>query len=100
MRLVFKLSAALVNFKDHQAPELFCAISAWSSWAGLPHSLQVGDRGKEFMAVFADQLKTFGVEQEVMPLVAPWKGGKAEKAGHLWKELWKKVVQELSDRRP
>ena len=67
--------------------------TAWSSWAGLPHSLQV-DRGKEFMAVFADQLKAFGVEQEVMPLEAPWKGGKAEKAGHLWKELWKKVVQE------
>ena len=46
------------------------------------------------MAVFADYLKTYGVEQEVMPLEAPWKGGKAEKAGHLWKELWKKVAHE------
>ena len=43
---------------------------------------------------FADYLKTYGVEQEVMPLEAPWKGGKAEKAGHLWKELWKKVAHE------
>ena len=49
--------------------------SSWSSWAGLPHSLQV-DRGKEYMAAFADGLKQFGVEQEVMPLEAPWKGGK------------------------
>lgn len=32
--------------------------------------------------------------KEVMPLEAPWKGGQAEKAGHLWKELWKRVVQE------
>lgn len=65
--------------------------SSWSSWAGLPHSLQV-DRGKEYMAIFADHLKQFGVEQEVMPLEAPWKGGKCEKAGHLWKELWNRVV--------
>lgn len=41
--------------------------SSWSSWAGLPHSMQV-DRGKEYLANFADFLKTFGVEQEVMPL--------------------------------
>ena len=67
--------------------------SSWSSWAGLPHSLQV-DRGKEYMAIFADYLKQFGVEQEVMPLEAPWKGGKCEKAGHLWKEIWNRVVME------
>jgi len=67
--------------------------TSWSSWAGLPHSVQV-DRGKEYMAVFADHLKQFGVEQEVMPLEAPWKGGKCEKAGDLWKTLWSKVVNE------
>ena len=67
--------------------------TSWSSWAGLPHSIQV-DRGKEFMAIFADHLRQFGVEQEVMPLEAPWKGGKCEKAGDLWKELWAKVVHE------
>ena len=44
------------------------------------------------MAIFADHLKQLGVEQEVMPLDAPWKGGKCEKAGDLWKTLWSKVV--------
>ena len=68
-------------------------ISSWSSWAGLPRSLQV-DRGKEFMAQFSDFLKQYGVEQEVMPLEAPWKGGKCEKAGGLWKELWKRTMHE------
>ena len=67
--------------------------TSWTSWAGLPHSIQV-DRGKEFMALFADHLKQFGVEQEVMPLEAPWKGGRCEKAGDLWKQLWNKVVLE------
>ena len=46
------------------------------------------------MAKFADYLKDFGVEQEVMPLEAPWKGGRCEKAGHLWKQIWVKVVME------
>ena len=67
--------------------------TSWTSWAGLPHSIQV-DRGKEFMALFANHLKQFGVEQEVMPLEAPWKGGRCEKAGDLWKQLWNKVVLE------
>ena len=68
-------------------------LTAWSSWAGLPRSIQV-DRGREFLAHFADYLKQFGVEQEVMPLEAPWKQGKVEKAGGIWKELMKKVVHE------
>ena len=46
------------------------------------------------MAIFADHMKSFGVEQEVMPLEAPWKGGRCERAGGLWKDLWKKVVAE------
>ena len=29
-----------------------------------------------------------------MPLEAPWKGGRCEKAGDLWKQLWNKVVLE------
>ena len=41
------------------------------------------DRGKEYLARFADYLKNFGVEQEVMPLEAPWKNGRVEKAGGL-----------------
>ena len=70
-------------------------LTSWSSWAGLPNSIQV-DRGKEFMARFADYLKNFNVEQEVMPLKAPWKGGKCERAGGLWKELWDKTVSECN----
>lgn len=70
-------------------------LTSWSSWAGLPYSIQV-DRGKEFMARFADYLKNFNVEQEVMPLEAPWKGGKCERAGGLWKELWDKTVSECN----
>ena len=66
-------------------------LACWTSWAGLPHSLQV-DRGKEFMARFADYLKEFGVEHEAMPLEAPWKNGKCERAGGLWKEVWDKTV--------
>ena len=48
------------------------------------------------MARFADYLKNFNVEQEVMPLEAPWKGGKCERAGGLWKELWNKTVSECN----
>ena len=70
-------------------------LTSWSSWAGLPNSIQV-DRGKEFMARFADYLKNFNVEQEVMPLEAPWKGGKCDRAGGLWKELWNKTVSECN----
>lgn len=32
--------------------------TSWTSWAGLPHSIQV-DRGKEFMALFANHFKQF-----------------------------------------
>ena len=60
-------------------------LTSWSSWAGLPRSIQV-DRGREFLAQFADYLKQFGE--------APWKQGKVEKAGGLWKEVMKKVVTE------
>lgn len=85
-------------FGELQGPPASRAVprhvtTEWSAWAGLPTSLQV-DRGKEYMAIFADNLKQFGVEQEVMPLEAPWKGGRCEKAGHLWKEVWMKVVQD------
>eukprot|EP00435_Cladocopium_sp_Y103_P012495 s1884_g3.t1 len=69
-------------------------LTVWSSWAGMPHSLQV-DRGKEYLAYFSDYLKEFGVEQEVMPLESPWKNGKCEKAGHLWKELFIKTVRAM-----
>ena len=69
-------------------------LTTWSSWAGLPQSLQV-DRGKEYLASFSEYLKEFGVEQEVMPLESPWKNGKVEKAGHLWKELFVKTVRAM-----
>ncbi|CAE7616057.1 RE2, partial [Symbiodinium sp. CCMP2592] len=60
-------------------------LTSWSSWAGLPHSIQV-DRGKEYLA---------GVEQETMPLEAPWKQGRVEKAGGLWKEVFKRAVHDM-----
>eukprot|EP00435_Cladocopium_sp_Y103_P058473 s1160_g20.t1 len=66
-------------------------LTSWSSWAGLPHSLQV-DRGKEYMAQFSDYLKQYGVEQQVIPLESPWQNGKCERAGGLWKEVWAKTV--------
>ena len=49
------------------------------------------DRGKGYLAEFANYLCQFGVEQEVMPLEAPWKGGKCEKAGGLWKDLFYRI---------
>ena len=69
-------------------------LTSWSSWAGLPSSIQV-DRGKEYLAAFADYLKQYGVEQETMPLEAPWKQGRVEKAGGLWKEVFQKAVHEM-----
>ncbi|CAE7766366.1 GIP, partial [Symbiodinium sp. CCMP2456] len=69
-------------------------LTSWSNWAGLPSSIQV-DRGKEFMGAFASYLKRFGVEQEVMPLEAPWKNGKVEKAGGLWKDVLARVVVDM-----
>ncbi|CAE7352234.1 RE2 [Symbiodinium sp. CCMP2456] len=68
-------------------------LTAWSSWAGLPNSIQV-DRGKEYLAHFSDYLKAYGVEQEAMALEAPWKLGRAEKGGGLWKEVFQKVVHD------
>ena len=61
--------------------------TSWANWAGLPHSVQA-DRGKEYLKDFADYLKNYGVEQEAMPLEAPWKQGRVEKAGGLWKEVF------------
>ena len=66
----------------------------WSSWAGLPQSIQV-DRGKEYLAYFSDYLKEYGVEQETVPLEAPWQNGKVERAGALWKEVFFKTVREM-----
>ncbi|CAJ1448790.1 unnamed protein product, partial [Effrenium voratum] len=69
-------------------------LSTWSSWAGLPRSLQC-DRGKEFLADFSNYLKQYGVEVEAMPLESPWKNGKVEKAGGLWKNIFAKTVSEM-----
>ena len=69
-------------------------LASWSSWAGLPQSIQV-DMGKEYMAAFATYMKQWGVEQEVMPLEAPWKGGRCERAGATWKEIFNRAVKEM-----
>ena len=69
-------------------------LTCWSSWAGLPQSIQV-DRGKEYLAYFSDYLKEVGVEQETIPLEAPWQNGKVERAGGIWKEILYKTVQEM-----
>jgi hypothetical protein len=42
-------------------------LTCWSSWAGLPPSIQV-DRGMEYLAYFSDFLKQYGVEQETVAL--------------------------------
>ena len=65
----------------------------WTSWAGWPHVVRV-DRGKEFMSVFADGLTNHGVELDGIPLEAPWQLGKCEKRGGLWKEVWRRVVED------
>ena len=54
-------------------------LTSWTSWAGLPQSIQA-DLGKEFMADFTAYMKQFGVETENMPPEAPWKSGKVERA--------------------
>lgn len=43
------------------------------------------------MAQFSDFLKEYGVEQEVIPLESPWRNGRCERAGGLWKDVWNKV---------
>ena len=50
----------------------FC--QSWTSWAGWPQIVMV-DRGKEWMAEFADRLTEFGVEVQSIPLEAPWQLG-------------------------
>eukprot|EP00435_Cladocopium_sp_Y103_P037754 s1878_g10.t1 len=69
-------------------------LTSWSSWAGLPQSIQV-DRGKEYLAFFSEYLKSYGVEQETIPLEAPWQDGKCEKAGDLWKQVLHRSVQDM-----
>ena len=99
----FQVVSCLGEFRGVPAAQVILRhfTASWSSWAGLPTSMQV-DRGKEYLAEFSNYLRQFGVEQEVMPLEAPWKGGKCEKAGGLWKDLFYKTVvdsqiQGLSD---
>ena len=99
----FQVVSCLGELKGVPAAQIILRhfTASWSSWAGLPTSMQV-DRGKEYLAEFSNYLRQFGVEQEVMPLEAPWKGGKCEKAGGLWKDLLYKTVvdsqiQGLSD---
>jgi len=72
---------------------LFCFTTVWTSWAGWPHVVMV-DRGKEFMADFAQSLTDHGTELESIPLETPWQLGKAEKRGDLWKEIWRRVFQD------
>jgi hypothetical protein len=62
-------------------------LTCWSSWAGLPQSMQV-DRGKEYLAFFSDYLKEYGLE-------AQWQNGKVERAGAIWKEIHFRTVQEM-----
>ena len=69
-------------------------LTSWTSWAGLPQSIQA-DLGKEFMADFTAYMKQFGVETENMPLEAPWKSGKVERAGGLWKDILLRTVHEM-----
>ena len=38
-------------------------LTSWSSWAGLPHSLQV-DRGKEYMAQFAARVAQIRMDSD------------------------------------
>ena len=63
----------------------------WTSWAGWPTVVRV-DRGKEFMADFADGLTQHGVELDGIPLESPWLLGICEKLGGTWKEVWRRVV--------
>jgi hypothetical protein len=43
-------------------------------------------------------MKQFGVETENMPLEAPWKSGKVERAGGLWKDILMRTVHEMQPR--
>eukprot|EP00435_Cladocopium_sp_Y103_P049373 s347_g14.t2 len=72
-------------------------LTSWSSWAGLPTSIQA-DLGKEFMADFIAYMKQFSVETENMPLEAPWKSGKVEKAGGIWKDILLRTMPKGSQR--
>lgn len=88
----FQMVSCLGELKGVAAAQVILRhfAASWSSWAGLPTLMQV-DRGKGYLAEFANYLCQFGVEQEVMPLEAPWKGGKCEKAGGLWKDLFYRI---------
>ncbi len=64
-----------------------------SSWAGLPTSISV-DRGKEWMGEFEATLKEFEVNIKNVPLESAWQRGLGERHGGIWKEIWRRVVQD------
>ena len=46
------------------------------------------------MGEFAQTLTEHGVELDGIPLEAPWQLGKCERRGGLFKEIWRRVVQD------
>ena len=68
-------------------------INIWQSWAGLPQLLTV-DAGKEWLGPFTEWMSTHGVELTRAPTERWQVIGLTEKMGGLWKELWKRVVDE------
>ena len=65
----------------------------WCSWAGLPQHA-FADRGKEWAGAFLHKISQFGVSVETAPLEAARQLGSLERKDGIWKETWRRVVQD------
>ncbi|CAJ1436956.1 unnamed protein product [Effrenium voratum] len=93
------------KFNHHILVDVFHAYDIMNNQYGFLNMIDDGTRlspvlvnrevRKEFLADFSDYLKQYGVEVEAMPLESPWKNGKVEKAGGLWKNIFAKTVSEM-----
>ncbi len=67
---------------------------AWCVWAGPPRKI-VLDQQAGFFEQFRTQLEYFGCELDFIPSGARHKLGRAERHNAAWKQIFKKVTDEL-----
>ena len=67
---------------------------AWCVWAGPPRKI-VLDQQAGFFEQFRTQLEYFGCELDFIPSGAHHKLGRAERHNAAWRQIFKKVTDEL-----
>lgn len=67
----------------------------WTSWAGFPQSLWV-DRDGAFQGEFLERVQAMGVDIDNPPAEAHWQAGEVEAYNRAFKEVARKLVDEMS----